>query len=344
MRRLTTIALYFVVCALTAVAQTSEPQVNRDPNKVRFVTTDIDNFWRAYDLTVKETDQTRRIAIYQTEYLDKGSAGLQDFVRLRIKSAKNLAETVDQLPRYFASIRPSTLRVREMEGEMRRSFRRFQKLYPDAVFPDVYFVIGVLNTGGTASENGPLFGTELYGLTAETPPDELAAWLSTTFLSAEKVERQARLMIDRMLYTALKPIENVPPTVAHESIHFNQHHPKVKTLLGQSIVEGAADFLGEMIAGKLMNPARNVYGDRHEAALWRKFQVEMNGASMKNWLYNGLTIKDKPMDLGYYMGYKISESYYRNAKDKRQAIRDILDIKDFQTFLESSRYRERFAK
>jgi hypothetical protein len=44
------------------------------------------------------------------------------------------------------------------------------------------------------------------------------------------------------------------------------------------------------------------------------------------------------------MGYKICESYYKNAKDKRQAIRDILEIKDFAAFLEKSRYREKFAK
>ncbi len=343
MERLAAIVVCFVVCALAAVAQTGEPQVNRDPNKVKFVTSDIDNFWRAYDLAVKESDQTKRIAVFQTEYLDKGSVGLTDFVRLRIKRAKDIVEVVDRLPRFFASIRRSTLRVKEMEGEMRLSFRRFKKLYPDAVFPDVYFVIGVLNTGGTTSSNGLLLGTELYGLTAETPRDEIAALLRTTFLSAEKDEKQARLMIDRMLDTALKPIEHVPPTVAHESIHFNQSHLKIKTLLEQSIIEGSADFLGEMIAGELMNPARNIYGDKHEAALWGEFQTEMSGTNMKNWLYNGLTVKDRPMDLGYYMGYKISAAFYKNAKDKQQAIRDILNIKDFTTFLESSRYREKFA-
>jgi uncharacterized protein YjaZ len=69
----------------------------------------------------------------------------------------------------------------------------------------------------------------------------------------------------------------------------------------------------------------------------------MNGKDAKNWLYQGADVKDKPADLGYYMGYKIIESYYKNASDKKQAVRDILEIKDFNAFLKASRYEEKFA-
>jgi uncharacterized protein YjaZ len=158
-----------------------------------------------------------------------------------------------------------------------------------------------------------------------------------------KDEAELRSTAAKYTDVALKPIEEVPPTVAHELIHFNQKYV-IKTLLDQSIKEGAADFLGEMISGEKMSPTRHIYGDAHEAELWREFQTEMNGASFNNWMYNGLTVKDKPTDLGYYMGYKICESYYKNAKNKRQAIRDILEIKDFAAFLGKSRYREKFAR
>ena len=68
----------------------------------------------------------------------------------------------------------------------------------------------------------------------------------------------------------------------------------------------------------------------------------MNGTDLNRWMYNGFKSKDRPGDLGYYMGYKISWSYYNNAKDKREAVRDVLNIKDFPAFLEKSRYREKF--
>ncbi len=69
----------------------------------------------------------------------------------------------------------------------------------------------------------------------------------------------------------------------------------------------------------------------------------MNGKDASNWLYQGDKAKDKPADLGYYVGYKIVESYYNKAKDKKQAIKDILEIKDFNVFLTASGYDEKFS-
>ena len=341
MKRLIFASLIVLIFVFNASSQTVKP--NRDPEKVKFVTSDIDNFWRAFDLAVKETDKEKKIEIFQREYLDKGSIGLTDFLRLRIKSAKTLTETVEKLPRFFASIRPSTLRVKEMEKQMRQSFRKFKKIYPQAVFPDVFFVIGVTNTGGTASENGLLIGAELYGATANTPRDEFPD-LYKAFLPEEKDPDQLRLKVNKLLDVSLKPVENITPVVAHESCHFNQKYPKLDTLLAKSIQEGSCDLIAKLTARQPINPPQHVYGNQHEAELWREFQTEMNNASTKNWMYNGLTAGTRPPDLGYFMGYKISESYYKNSRDKRKAIKDILEIKDFLKFFEQSKYAEKFAK
>ena len=343
LKNLIATACCFVACAMTAFAQAGETPVNRDPDKVKFVTSDIDNFWRAFDLALKETDREKRIAIFQTEYLDQGSAGLQDFVRLRIKSAKDLVETIDKLPKFYASVRPSTLRVAEMEKKMRKSFRNFKQLYPGAAFPDVYFVVGIANTGGTASRSGLLIGAELYGLTPSTPRAEFPAWLRDFFPDVGD-EKELLRLVSKALDTALKPVERLPFIVAHESCHFNQNYPKQTTVLEKSIQEGACDLIAELTAGEVINPELKVYGDRNEADLWRDFRAEMGGTDLSKWMYNSFKIKDRPGDLGYYMGYKISREYYRNAKDKRQAIADILNIKDFSDFFRRSRYGEKFAE
>ena len=343
MKRFISMALCFAVFALTASAQTGETQTNTDPDQAKFVSSDIHNFWRAFDLAAKETERAKKISIFQTEYLDKGSIGLQDFLRLRIKSAKDLVDAVEFLPRFYTSVRPSTLRVGEMEKRMRKSFRKFKRVYPNAVFPDVYFVIGIANTGGTASKNGLLIGTELFGATADTPRDEFPA-LFKTFLPDVKDDGELRQIVDKALNTALKPINKLPFIVAHESCHFNQNYPKQTTVLEKSIQEGACDFIAELTAGDVINPSIKAYGDRNEAKLWLDFQAEMNGNDLSKWMYNSFKIKDRPGDLGYYMGYKISKEYYRNAKDKQSAVRDILNIKDFEAFFEKSRYREKFTK
>jgi len=63
------------------------------------------------------------------------------------------------------------------------------------------------------------------------------------------------------------------------------------------------------------------------------------------WLYReryfDLNVKhfhEKLGDLGYYVGYRISKAYYENSCDKRQAVRDVLNIRDFQDFFRRSRY------
>lgn len=63
-----------------------------------------------------------------------------------------------------------------------------------------------------------------------------------------------------------------------------------------------------------------------------------------NWLYNGGQ-RGEDADLGYYVGYEISKAYYGNAKDKQQAVKDIIEL-DFaddaavEAFLARSGYFE----
>lgn len=43
--------------------------------------------------------------------------------------------------------------------------KRLLTMFKSAVFPDVYFVIRRLSSGGTVSDAGPLIGMEMYGRT-----------------------------------------------------------------------------------------------------------------------------------------------------------------------------------
>lgn len=319
MQRTIGLTIFILIVSTMAVAQTS-PQLNHDPATVKFVTSDIGNFWRAYDLAAKESDKPNRVAIFQTEYLDKGSAGLKDFLRLRIKSAENLVSAIDRMPKYYASIRPQTLQVNRMEKRMRAAFVKFKSIYPAAVFPDVYFLIGVTSSGGTTGPSGLLIGTEMYGKTPKTPMEELSPWLRVV----------------------LSNVDYVPAIVAHESCHYNQHYNTAQDqrhLLGKALQEGSCDMIGELISGRTINEHLKVYGKTHDAEIWRDFEANMYKPDFSDWFYNAATAKDRPADLGYYVGYLITRAYYQNAKDKRQAIHDILNIQDTRAFYEASGVR-----
>ena len=196
-----------------------------------------------------------------------------------------------------------------------------KEIYPDAVFPPVYFVVGRMNSGGTLTDKGLLIGAEMYGKRPDTDLSELDDWLKAV----------------------LGSVDRVPYIVAHELIHFQQNTVRERTLLSASIREGSADFIGELISGGQINPHLHKYGDPREKELWEEFSKEMEGKDYSNWLYQGEKSKDRPADLGYYIGYKIVESYYRKADDKKQAIKDILNIKDFNSFLRASGYENKFG-
>ncbi len=309
------ITALLLIAATAAAGQV--PAENRDPAKAEIVTSDIDLFWKAYDKAKPEND----LIVYRDEYLRKGSVGLKEFERSRIGSVCELVYTIAKHPSYYRRLREHTSLIPGYEPKIRAALYKLQELYPDAVFPPVYFVIGRMSSGGTLTDKGLLIGSEMYGMDSETDLSELDAWHRAV----------------------LGGVERVPFIVAHELIHYQQARPSDRTLLSAAIREGGADFVGELISGGQINPHLHEYGNPREAELWQRFETEMEGTDYSNWLYEGDRAKDRPADLGYYMGYKIVESYYMKAADKKLAVREILESTDSRKFLEASGYKQKFA-
>lgn len=298
--------------------------VTTDPNEAKIFTSDIDNFWRAYNEATPQNDSI----VYRDFYLERGSPGLKGFSKLKIANPTYLAIRVENRAKYYASIRSSTLAIRTKEEKIRESFMKLKELYPDAVFPDVYFLIGPMNAGGIATEQGLVIGAEIFSKAPSSPLDELNAWEAN----------------------AVKPAEKIPGVVVHELVHFQQRTlSSAGTLLAWSIGEGIADFLAELIAGCRINELQHEYGDRHEAELWQEFKQVMNGKDLSMWLYNGGKVPssgkpgERPADLGNYFGHRICQAYYERASDKKQAIKDMLEVRDFAGFLAASGYERILA-
>jgi hypothetical protein len=297
----------FALFACTAQAQ------NRDPLATEIITEDLDRFWIALEKAGPEVNPKA----LEDYYLKPGSKGVTGFMRGRIESPKNLSAVIRSHTKYYHSIRPSLDSIAGMKDEIRQSLVKLKAYYPDAIFPPVYFVVGALNSGGTSSREGLIIGGEMYGATASTPLDEMNTWLRTV----------------------LKPASAVPHIAAHELIHFQQNYDG-GTLLAACIKEGSADFLAELISGKHINGYVHEYADPREKELWLEFKDKMNGKNFSGWLYSGS--KDRPHDLGYWMGYKITKAYFDKATDKNAAVKEILNIKDFNLFLEQSGYATKF--
>jgi len=291
-----------------------------DPKNAQLVTSDITNFWKAYDRAAK--DPAHRRDIFQREYFDKGSVGLQDYYTLKIQNTDLFVKNQEAKPEFYKAIRPNTLQIAAMTSQIRAGFLKLKELYPAARFPNVYFVIGRYTSGGTASANGMLIGADQMTGTPDTPLGELSLW-----------ERNN-----------LGSLRDLPSIVAHEHIHALQKPSSDPTLLKGAINEGMADFLAELTAGQNTNKRLQTYGLAHEKEIWADFTKEMAGKSWSNWIANSSQeTADKPADLGYFVGYQICKAYYEELPDKKQAVHDILNITDYPAFLKKSRYAEKLA-
>jgi hypothetical protein len=235
-----------------------ERKVSSNPDEARIVTSDIDLFWKAYDRARPENN----LIVFRDEYLRVGSYGLKQFTRLRIGNSCNLVDQIEKRPRYYASIRQSTLKIDSMKEAIRVNLRRLKELYPEAVFPDIYFLIGRMNSGGTLTANALLIGSEMYARTATTPTEEMNDW-----------ERQV-----------IKGVEVVPHIVTHELIHYQQKYAASATLLARSMNEGAADYIAELVSGGNINDHLHRYGNERERELWEEFKKEMDAKDVSRWL------------------------------------------------------------
>ncbi len=294
-----------------------------DPDSVRIVTSDIDNFWRAYDRLTRHSTHDDSVRAFAEEYFKPASPGLAEFIRLRIGSPDSLVGALGQLLRYYAAIRSNTLRIHEKTAIIREGLRRFQALCPGAAFPDVYFLIGRFTTMGTASDRGLYIGAEMVSSDSSTPTDELPSWARAVTLRSEVI----------------------PCIVVHELVHYQQANARSGTLLAMVLNEGVPDFLTDHAVGcQATGSVVYGYGDRHERELWVEFQQAKHGTDYSRWLHNGLTTTGRPANLGYWMGYQIAKAYYERAPDKRQAVYDLLHIHDYDALLAATGYAERMER
>src|SRR5947209_1854593 len=112
-------------------------------------TTDIDNFWIAFDSIQTTSDSAQQIGFIKKFYIDPGSAGLKSFMIVRGNSAERWVRLIRHSPKFWTSIRPNTLTVKEKAELIENRIQRLKELYPQLTDAKMYFTIGGLNSGGT---------------------------------------------------------------------------------------------------------------------------------------------------------------------------------------------------
>jgi len=316
MRR--SLLLFFSIWATVGVAQ-NQPDIS---------TGDIDRFWQAYDQLPNCKTKADSIHTFQVNYIDKASEGFKVFLKVRDFTAKEYYTLIKAYPKFWQSIRPNTLQIKNILGSLEKIYQDYATTFPRNDQPKICFAIGGLRTGGTVSDGYLLIGADIVATDKTTEKSELNKWLKTVLTDEFEVKSM----------------------VAHEYVHALQKNnfgtiwaAINHRVLMQCLHEGAADFLAEKVTGSTINKHIYDYGHAHEAEIWAAFKKDMWGKKTNNWLYQGTNTKNGvPADLGYFLGYKICESYYNKAKDKQKALEEILIIKNYKKLFKKSGYGEQF--
>ncbi|MBB6252051.1 hypothetical protein [Nitrospirillum iridis] len=253
---------------------------------------DVIDFYRVYD-----AGGGAPTAAALQGYLDHGSDGLRQFTGLRHLSGESIATAMARQPRLFADAKTCLDVLPAVKRRLAQALPRLGQLYPAAKFPPITILVGQGNTGGTTSPSGVLIGLEaLCGASWMDPDPE-----------------------DRFVHL-----------VAHEYVHVQQpaaeHDPAHPVLLFPALIEGGAEFMAELIAGDVGYVRLKAWARGREREVETQFAADMDTTNMKPWLYNGIGTDERPGDLAYWVGYRITKAFYVHTKDKRQAVARILTV------------------
>ena len=280
----------------------------------------MNQFWPYFERARKDSTQAR--AIFK-EFIFEGPSELRDFYVVRYINVDNMyAQMINAAPDYYEYLKsrfnPDSLIA--LKSKTTNWMRNFKEIYPEAVFPKVFVVPGILNSGGTATEMGMFVGGDMYGRSDEMPTEGLNDWQKG----------------------AVMKFSELPGLTIHELMHFQQSYGDFEngeTVMGAIIVEGVCDFFVELSSGQPLNNRNLTYlkNPDNMARILHDLKEDLYTDDNSRWLYNG-DIQDRPYDLGYTMGYLISKSYYENHADKRRAVYELLNTDDFSKILEGSDY------
>lgn len=274
------------------------------------LTGDVDRFYSVYAAaghhpTAEQLDR---------DYLAPGTPGLHEFAKLRNVSGQTIAAAIEKRPQIYEDARRCLVVLPEVRRRVAVALDKLARIYPEAKFPPVTIVVGRGRPVGITNPSGVTVGLE--------------ALCSADFMNPNPE--------DRFVHVITHEYGHIQQSQAQQEL--NPGDPGA-TVLALSLMEGAADFVGELISGDVGNQATFASAKGHEAQIESAFAEDEDKTDTSNWLYNGIPSPGKPTDLGYWVGYRIVKAYYDRAADKHQALRDIFEMTDPKAFLARSGWR-----
>ena len=284
----------------------AQPNFPLSPQKAEIVYEDVRHFAEAY-YELRTNPDT--LAVLQSYYFDRGSAGLKEFINRHQLSPEMLRDAMAANPERYALIPGFLANIGEVEETYAELMVSYGKVMPNAMFPPTYLLVGANRGIGQASMVGQLI---------------------TITRVADSMKKLKKITVHEL--------SHFQQAMSMGGQKYVQLYSTPDNMLGLCLREGGAEFITSLVLNDITQSKALAYLEKEEQQLKKRFLKDLKNQEQGYWLWESLQQKEHPKLLGYVMGYKICEQYYKQATDKSQALQTILQMPDAEEFVASSQY------
>ncbi len=315
----------FPLLPILAISLLTACQPSPEPINLKFVATDLTNFWQAYDQIQASADTTQQLAILKEQFINKASPGQQAMFQARSYTPREYLNAIVAYPKFWNSIRANTLNYAASIDKMEAGVKKLQQRYPDLKPATIYFTMGVFRSPGTTMDSMVLIGSEF-------------AFGDNNTNTSEFPEQLSHIATYYQTYT----VKDLPFLNVHEYVH-TQQNEMVYNNLSLFLYEGIAEFVADQIIPPSSTRAL-AYGQKNDELVRQHLETDLFiNRKRRNWLWNDSNNPFQTSDMGYYVGYAMSKIYYDKADDKDAALKKLIELdytneEEIEAFVDGTNY------
>lgn len=311
---------------LLIIVITYTNRLNGQHTDQNVVTSDLANFWKAYDRITSTNDPVLHYKYLDSLYFQKATVGLEALRTAREYTSQDYINSINNYPKFWNSIRENTLKADQIGTELENGIEKLKDIYPELKPAKIYFAIGAFRTGGTTIDSLVLIGSEISMTDSTTQTSEFPEDLSHLKSHFETNPKDHLVFLN-----------------VHEYVH-TQQNPRVFNILSLAIYEGVAEFVA-VKALEVPSPNPQIeFGKENAIRIREVFEKEMfYPNNTYKWLDGNAPNEFGLRDLGYYVGFQICENYYDSTENKIAAIKEMIELDysnevEIENFVNRSNY------
>lgn len=299
------------------------------------ITSDLANFSYVFGKlkTAKSTEDT--LTLIQTHLLQRASPTFKEYIEGKKQNGVNVLDMYHQslrnYPKYYGSIlkQSEIFYTKMLTSKIERAYKRLARVYPDAKLRPNVICFGFMDDGGKSLQSGQYVGLEVLACNDK----------------ADKSELNSRMK--NYLEGASYDLNRIDELITHELVHLSQFRGDenfAKTFKGTIkyiplLAEGGATFVTDFvydfkatIGPGLFYQEQWDYCNNNQQKLWQDFLKATNHSPF----FSGINPDYPVLRVGNYLGYQVCKAYFDKAKDKKQAIKEIIEVNDWDSFVQKS--------